>query len=164
MLCYFFKAVSSLSGALAPWQRHGVLCNDLGQVLHTLCRAWQADCRLEGLSQRARHLTPAYSKKICWLSCQGAQVRVQGTVSGQDLHLPDSTLPLCSQKTFSMWCQRRAAPRPLLSPACDSAQLLPAAGLVVLGQQAAPQEAGVQGSLAPGTAEGELDLSPKYTR
>lgn len=116
MLCYFLKQ-SLLS--LEPWHLgRGKVCFAMtwARVLHTLCRVWQSDCRLEGLGQWARHLIPAYSKKICWLSCQGAQVRVQGTVSGQDLHLPDSTLPLCSQKTFSMWCQRRAAPRPLLSP------------------------------------------------
>ena len=115
MLWYFLKQ-SLLS--LEPWHLgRGKVCFAMtwARVFHILCRVWQSDCRPEGLSQWTRHLTPGYPKKICWLSCQGAQVRVQGTVSGQDLYLPDSTLPLCSQKTFSMWCQRRAAPRPLLS-------------------------------------------------
>lgn len=159
MLWYFLKQ-SLLS--LEPWHlgRGGKVCFTMtwARVFHILCRVWQSDCRH---GPGTLHLVT--QKKICWLSCQGAQVRVQGTVSGQDLHLSDSTLPLCSQKTFSMWCQRRAAPRPLLS---HCLRLSPAAACSRTGG-AGPTgpspRSSVQGSRAPGTAEGELNLSPKYT-
>ena len=164
MLCYFLEQ-SLLS--LEPWHLgRGKVCfaRTWARVFHTLCRVWQSDCRPEGLSQWARHLAPGYSKKICWLSRQGAQARLQGTVSGQDLIFQTLLCHSARRRPFPCGARGGPLPGPCCPTACDSAQLLPAAGLVVLGQQAAPQGAGVQGNLAPGAAEGELNLSPNYTR
>lgn len=162
MLWYFLKQ-SLLS--LEPWHLgRGKVCFAMtwARVFHILCRVWQSDCRLEGLSQWTRHLTPGYSKNV------GSPVkepkfgcRVQSLV-----RTCISQTQLCHsahRRPFPCGARGGQLPGPRCPTACDSAQLLPAAGLVVLGQQATPQGAGVQGSRAPGTAEGELNLLPKYT-
>lgn len=137
MLWYFLKQ-SLLS--LEPWHlgRGGKVCFTMtwARVFHILCRVWQSDCRP---GPGTLHLVTQKRYVGCPVKEPKFRCRVQSPV-----RTCISQTRLCHsahRRPFPCGARGGQLPGPCCPTACDSAQLLPAAGLVVLGQQAPPQGA-----------------------